>query len=585
MPKISLLPPSLVNQIAAGEVIERPASVVKELVENSLDAGAQRIEVRLRKAGRELIEIIDDGCGMTEEDARLSLEQHATSKIASFEDLLQVRTMGFRGEALPSIASISYLTLKTRAAGFPEAFELRVEGGRRTHEGPAAGESGTSIRVEHLFYNVPARRKFLKSDSTELGLCLEVVKALSLAHPEVAFRAQEGRRTLIELPAAQTLHERLTSLFGKTLGPLRQVELTEGPDKLTGFASPVGELKPTRDRLFFFVNGRAVESRIFSLALRDVYGPTMSRGHYPSVFLFLELPASEIDVNVHPAKREIRFRAERERLAFLFRGLGVAVNRELLGHTPAATPSSSLPTFASLASHPPFATRTPTFSAGTLTPFSAAPRLPSLTPTQAPLPLAEAAQRGHGWQFLSLLKKDFALFSTPEGFALVCLPNAQERIAFEKIEASFKAHEAPSQALLTPALLHLEGPLAEALKRNCSFLAQIGFGVEPFGRDTWRLERIPAWLTDANGFTGEPEVLFLAELSALAEDAPADENARHQRLCSLAASHARASAVHPEALDRLVDELLHCQMPLKTPSGAPTLWHLTTEELQKKFER
>lgn len=585
MPRIAHLPPHLANQIAAGEVIERPSSVVKELVENSLDAGATQIEITLQKAGRERISVSDNGSGMSPEDALLCLERHATSKIRSFDDLLNVSSMGFRGEALPSIASISYLTLTTRTPADATAFSVRVEGGNRTSEGPAAGPTGTTFTVEHLFYNVPARRKFLKSDTTELSHCVELVKAMCLAHPHVGFKLLDGKRSLIDVPAGQTLAARISSLFGADFADtLLPLNVTEGSTSLTGFISPIGQVQPTRQRILFFVNRRPVDGKIFQQALREAYGAHMSLGRYPAAFVFLQLPSAEIDVNVHPAKREIRFRAEREKLAFLSQSLS-----RTLQQTPA---TSSLPSadFPSALSHTPNSLPHFPSALSSFSPSSPSSFTPPGAPTSFPLPsfsqtkfsVAENSASRHHWQFLSFLPDDIALFSTPEGMAIVSLGNAQERIAYEKIDSSLSA---ASQNLLIPALLQLEGSLADTLTQHADFLGRQGWNAQPFGRGTWRLEGAPAWLTPENGFTGAPEILFTAELNALAEMSGADESLKHQRLAQLAAGYSRAKLSHAPAALRLIDELLSCKNPLKTPGGAPTLWHITADELEKRFGR
>lgn len=577
MPAVALLPPNLINQIAAGEVIERPASVVKELVENSLDAGATHIEITLQKAGRELIRVCDNGSGMSPEDAQLSLERHATSKIRSFEDLLNVSSMGFRGEALPSIASISYLTLTTRTSADAAAFSIRVEGGTRAGEGPAAGPTGTTLTVEHLFYNVPARRKFLKSDATELSHSVELVKALSLAHPQVGFQLFDGKRPLLDVPAGQTLQARIGALFGRDFADaLLPIDAQHEGFQVSGFVSALGHTQPTRARMLFFVNDRPVDGKIFHQALREAYGAHMSLGHYPSAFVYLRLPAAEVDVNVHPAKREVRLRAERDKYLFLVQALSRALNASV-SMAPAAPTSVVAPALSHTAHHLPHFSA-PVSSGGS---FRPTPPMPTVSaPSQTQLKVAQDAPSTHGWCFLSFLPPQLALFSTPEGLAIVALGNAQERVAFEKIES---AHTAPSQALLIPALLQLEGTLTDTLSTHDAFLRRQGWRAEPFGRGTFRLEAVPAWLTPENGFAGAPEVLFTAELHALGELAGADESLKHQRLAQLAAQHARSKLTHPAAAERLIDELLICRQPLKTPTGAPTCWLITHAELSKRF--
>ncbi len=687
MSKVQLLPQNLINQIAAGEVVERPASVVKELVENSLDAGATMIEVSLKRAGRECIVIADNGCGMSPEDARMSLERHATSKIHSFDDLMRVGTMGFRGEALPSIASISYFTLKTSAGA--EGFEIRIEGGRKMSEGPCLMPQGTTIIVEHLFYNVPARRKFLKSDATEMGQCVETMRAIALGNPGVGLRLMDGRRMIIDLPANQSVEERLEKLWGApgwegllkitpppyplpTGGGINNGSEPPNPlpigenhvTQLSGFISPIGKTFSTRQKIIFFVNRRPVDAKIFHMALREVYGPGLARGHYPAACVYLTIPSGEIDVNVHPAKREIRFRAEREKLAFLINALSKTLNvKPMSSVSPFENSTNGLPHFAFTSPTIFTPTNAPFEGSGTAIPFprenirgvapvplGAIATNPSAacgnafatqsaegakirrgadgstsaqvfnpghnasigadlcrvamhppeaggsrgssahgvmgaapSPSQTFMKVAEGATSRHGWQFLSFLHKEYSLFSTPEGLVILSMSNAQERVAYEKIESSFeKPH---SQTLLVPALLQLDGTLEETLRMNKKFIAQQGFAVEPFGKGAYRLEAVPGYLTPENGFHGAPENLLVEELAALSEGAIArgDERLKHRTIARLAAKHARAAISHPEAAGKLVDELLVCKNPLRSPGGAPTFWQINLEEMVKRF--
>jgi DNA mismatch repair protein MutL len=612
MNKIALLPPVLANQIAAGEVIERPASVVKELVENSLDAGAKNIEIVLQKAGRELIRISDNGSGMSSMDAILSLERHATSKIKNFEDLLSVQTMGFRGEALPSIASISHFTLLTREKNSKESFEVKIEGGKIVSKGIASrAEVGTTISVEHLFYNVPARRKFLKTDVTELEKCIELVKSLALANPRVGFSLTCDKRSVINVPANQSVLERLNSIFGKDFtSKLLPLQSPTGVAKISGFISPVGEFYPNRSRIFFFLNRRPVEGKLFNLALRDAYGVSIGVGRQPSVFAFLELPAESFDINVHPAKREVRFRDERALLQLLTRSFGDTLNTPhkifspqditittsedafSLKKTPNQLPvfGGALGAFSPSLSYAPFgATNNAPKDTQPNSPQKPSPEL-FRSQTQFSVPTLAENAPSHGWQFLSFLRSDFALFSTPEGLAIVSLKNARACAVFDKIEQSLRAKKPASQALLVPALLQVEGTLAATLKKHLGLFTQQGFVVTPFGTTTkntgtWRLEAIPAWLTPENGFTGTPESLFMSELHMLVdeENFPREASAQIKYIASRAANLASNRPTHPQAAITLINELLSCKNPLKTPLGEPTVWLITSKDLKKRF--
>jgi DNA mismatch repair protein MutL len=588
MPQINRLPENLINQIAAGEVIERPSSVVKELLDNSLDAGATQIDITLRAAGRELIHISDNGSGIPAEEAPLALERHATSKIASFDDLIAVSTLGFRGEALPSIASISYFTLTTRTSHSDTALRLKVEGGKHLPPENVAAPLGTAISVEHLFYNVPARRKFLKSDSTELGHTIAIVKAAALAHLSVGFTLREGKRQLLRLPAGQTLRERVASLTGESTDNLLEVMAYEGHSQLQGIVSPISDRRPSRDQLYFFVNSRPVDSRIFNLALREAYGATLGKGHYPSAYLFLTVPPAEVDVNVHPAKREVRFRKENEKLSFMVKAIGMSLASQA-SPIPSASPfqlthtSNGLPSLAS--PPPPITYPSPVFSSAPFPAPRAALSSPPPEMQQAELKVAEPIPSSrHGWQFISFLHSAWALYSTPEGLAIVAIAAAQQRIAYERVSAQL-AQQPTAQTLLIPALLQLTHAQADTLERHLPLLTSQGFHLSPFGTDTYRLEAIPTWANSEGGLGIPPEALLLRELAILAEEheLTRDTQALQRAIATMAAREACVPLAHAQAARHLIDQLLICQQPLKAIDGSPTLWLITRQELQKKL--
>jgi DNA mismatch repair protein MutL len=582
----------------------------------------------------------------------MSLERHATSKISSFDDLLKVSSMGFRGEALPSIASISYMTLRTRAPQSEISHQIKIEGGACTLEESCAGEPGTTITVEHLFYNVPARRKFLKGDATELKNCVEAVKTLALSHTSVAFRLMDDKRVILDTPADQSPFERITRIFGDELSDdLKEVNynshplpppsgrgITRGPAapippdggksgvpvppitaaasfvpqgqphvshrfqpmaddpdsrvRVYGYASPIGKMFSTRDKIFFFVNRRCVESKIFHRAVRDVYGGALGRGHYPALWIFLEIPPDSVDVNVHPAKKEVRFRSEGDIYQLLFKALSQALLagtprpftlQDPFGPTPfpftAAVPKTTngLPTLATDSAVVPATAGIPPES----TPRYGitAPLAPSQTLMHT---VAENPSNRHGWNFLSFLRSDYVLFATPEGLAVLNIANARERIAYDLVESSFG--QAHSQTLLVPSLVRLEPHLRETLGKNQELFSKQGFVVSAFGTGCYRLEAIPDWLTPQNGFQGTPESLFLSELMALhAEESSADATLRHRNACRAAAREAHGTLSRAEAAMKLIDDLLKSRNPLKSPSGEPTFWHISAEELQKRF--
>ncbi|HYC72661.1 MAG TPA: DNA mismatch repair endonuclease MutL, partial [Opitutaceae bacterium] len=322
MPAIRILSDRVANQIAAGEVIERPAAVVKELVENALDAGATRITVEFRAGGRSLMRVEDNGCGMTREDALLSLERHATSKIVETADLDQLATFGFRGEALPSIASIARFELQTRPAGATAGTEILVNGGKLVHVRECGIAPGTRITVSNLFHAVPARRKFLKSDATESAHIIQTVRLYALACPQTAFTLIEDGRVLFQSPACSSLADRVAEIFGRQLAAdLLPVEAAEGGLGLSGLTGKPGVSRATRHELLLFVNRRPVDSRTLHFALIESYATSVPKGRYPVAVLFLELDPAAVDVNVHPAKREVRFRSEGAVRGFVIRAV------------------------------------------------------------------------------------------------------------------------------------------------------------------------------------------------------------------------------------------------------------------------
>ncbi len=331
MPQIRILSDRVANQIAAGEVVERPVAVVKELIENSIDAGASKIEVEFRNGGKSYLRVEDDGCGMNADEALLSLERHATSKIQKASDLHEVQTFGFRGEALPSISSVSRFTLRTRAKSNPDGNEIFINGGKMIHVKECGMPYGTRIEVSHLFNSVPGRRKFLKTEVTEAAHIIHISKLYALAHPAIAFSLIEGGRTLFRSPACEGFAERVRETLGKGLAEcLAPIELSEPGLSLEGLIGKPGQSRPTRKEMIFFVNRRPVESKTLSYAVLEAYHTYAPKGRYPPAILFLSIDPSQVDVNVHPAKREIRFRDERKVRQFLMDGI-LERNRQLAG--------------------------------------------------------------------------------------------------------------------------------------------------------------------------------------------------------------------------------------------------------------
>jgi DNA mismatch repair protein MutL len=601
MAKVRILPDRVANQIAAGEVIERPAAVVKELVENALDAGATRIEVEFRHGGRALMRIEDNGSGMTRDDALLALERHATSKIAEAADLDRLHTFGFRGEALPSIASVSRFELQTRTNDSDNGTEILVNGGKFVHVRDCGRPVGTRIEVAHLFNSVPARRKFLKTDQTEAAHIAQCVRLYALASPQVAFILIEDGRVIFRSPECSTLLERVMEIFGKQIADsLVTIERAETGLKLSGLIGRAGVGRGTRHEMIVFVNGRPVDSRTLNYALIESYHESLPKGRYPLAFVFFDCDPAEVDVNVHPAKREVRFRSEPQVRSFVIRSVLQRL-REL------GAPSSPL---ISEVRSPGFS-RNPTASepakAGTTNPSPlsnllprAAPLSPILhsafhvpysiqpppLPPPAPAPSANQDSRilNPHWRYVGLAHGSYALFETAAGLVLLDRRAAHERVWFDRLVAQFAAGAVPSQRLLLPVPLELDPIAAALLLDRLKFLNGHGFEVAEFGRNFFRVEGVPVWMEPADA---EP---FLRDvLGALRDGRLPDGNlslAREELARIAAAKAIRLPSAPAEAeLRALVAELFATRTPLTSPVGRPTFIELNHGELARRFQK
>ena len=569
MSRIRVLSDRVANQIAAGEVVERPAAAVKELVENALDAGATRVEVEFRHGGQALIRVEDNGRGMDREDAQLAFERHATSKLAEAADLDRLVSYGFRGEALPSIASISRCRLQTRAEGAEAGTEILIDAGRRVHVRDCGRPVGTRIEVEHLFHPVPARRKFLKSERTEAAHIVQCVRLYALACPRVAFTLIEDGHAVFRSPECSELAERVGEIFGRELAEaLLPLEAAEPGLRLHGLIGRPGAGRPTRQETIGFVNGRPVDSRTLHYALMESYRGTLPEGRYPPAVLFLECDPAAVDVNVHPAKREIRFRQEAAVRSFLVRSL-LARLREI------GAPAGAEPPAPALREDPP-----PAFAPGPL-PVAAAPA-GDFAPVR-PEPAAAPSGPPPGWRYLGTAHQAYALFETPAGLILLDRRAAEERIWFERLQARPEA-AAPSQRLLLPLTLEFDPVSAALLEERLPFLRQLGFEAEEFGRHCFRLEGVPEWMDP-----GQAEAFLREVLGALREGRIAGEDgaAAREQFARMAATRAsRPQAVLGEAgMLALAGELFATRTPHVSPSGRPTCVELGHGELARRFGR
>jgi DNA mismatch repair protein MutL len=593
MSTIRILSDRVVNQIAAGEVIERPAAVVKELVENSLDAGATRIEVEFRAGGRAYIRVEDNGGGMTKDDALLALERHATSKIAETADLDRLATFGFRGEALPSIASVARFELQTRSAGEEAGTEILINGGKFVHVRDCGRPVGTRIVVSQLFNSVPARRKFLKSDATESAHIIHCVRLYALSCPQAAFTLIEDGRAIFRSPECKTTAERVAEIFGRQIADaMLSIEATDAGLTLRGLISRPAVGRATRHEMITYVNRRPVDSRTLSYALIESYHDLVPKGRYPLAFVFLELDPAAVDVNVHPAKREVRFRNESQVRAFVIRAVLDRL-RELGATIPASAPAPAgeaarawAPAAVVVAAGSPPESR------------MAAPFPAYRPPLVAPVPAARAAAVAAvvpaaggempvpktSWRYVGLVRGVYALFETDAGVVLLDRRAAHERVWYERLRDQFATARVATQRLLLPVPVELDAITTALLLDRLEFLQGHGFEIVEFGRNFFRIEGVPEWMdsVDAEEFLRDLlGALREGSLTAKDLDVARDELAR------LAARRAvrLPEGVSEEEMDSLVAQLFSCRQPLSNPTGQPTFIELGYTELARRFQK
>jgi DNA mismatch repair protein MutL len=606
MGRIRLLPEIVASQVAAGEVVERPASVVKELIENSLDAGAQRIDIIIRRGGISLVRVIDDGCGMDRDDALLSLERHATSKIRSAADLQAVATLGFRGEALPSIASVSRFRLTTRETDAIAGTEIIVNGGKLEVVRDGGEAPGTQVEVRSLFYNLPARRKFLRSENTESRNIEHQIHLQAIGHPQIAFSLLRDDRVLFRVPAAATLSDRIRDLYGAELLE-RLVEVNGTPSRksrISGFIGQAGLSRQTKAQQLIFVNGRAIESSLITAAVREGYHTALMKGQYPVTFVFLELDPATVDVNVHPAKREVRFRDPSGVREEIVRCIQETLQgRRAEWQEKFRAPVSSQTTVAGKAA--PELTLRPEVSA----PEESHRELPHFTPGatyhvlagatvaggvdsgrvvkahQAPSPArAKRDSNQHQFNIIGVLSKLYVLMENADGLVLVDQHAAHERILFEELRRRMEEQGVPSQKLLLPQTFDVPPRDADWIERNLSILQKMGIGIESFGPDTFKIDSVPSFLNVSDPAQFMRKVIDdlksagnSASAMRLGEEMIAKSVCRH-------AVKANDPLRYPE-VEKLIRDLLDCDLPYCCPHGRPTMIQISLAELEKKFGR
>ena len=576
MSTIRILEPTVANQIAAGEVVERPAAVIKELLENSLDAGARRVTVDFSRGGKAQMIVEDDGKGMTGDEALLSLERHATSKIQLAADLDRIATFGFRGEALPSIASVARFTMQTRPASAPSGTEIAVNGGKLVHRRDHGMAPGTRIEVANLFHPVPARLKFLKSDETEAAHIVRLVRLYAIAHPEVGFLLREDGREIFRSPGNAPLLDRVREIWGRQVAEEVTIMPTfERPGmRLSGLLGKPGVSRGTRQDLVTVVNGRPVDSRTMAFALTESYHTLIPKGRYPLAFVFLEMDPAWVDVNVHPAKREVRFRDEAKVRNFLIESVLAVLRARADDGLPAET-IPAITTATPLTAFVP-----PSVSA----PVAPTGQAPAYVPPSSSAPVAptHAPAVRLGWRLLSRLREERAVFETPTGLAILDIGAAHQRVLYESILAQFTAQKPVSQPLLVPLSIELEPLPAAVLKERMPLLSSAGFDFEEYGRNFWRIQALPAWL--------EPEEALAFVRDLLAEMARREgdfgrPSLAYDALAKIAVIKARrkGDSLSDAELMELVQSLFRTVQPGTCPRGRRTYVEWTDAELTRRF--
>jgi DNA mismatch repair protein MutL len=597
MARIQQLPPSVVTKIAAGEVIERPASVVKELLENSVDAGANRIEVDVEAGGAEAIRVVDNGCGIPADELPLAFASHATSKLQTADDLFRIGTLGFRGEALASVGGVAQVTLQSRVPGTPHGAEVTCHGGDLSAVRAWNGAAGTRLEVRHLFYNTPVRRKFLRTTGTEMGHVCETFTRLALSHPTVHWVLRHNGKLVYEVPAAAGLAERIALFFGTELrDQLYEIEARQGSVRLRGYIADPAAERGNAKMQYLFVNGRWVRDRGLGHALQEGYRGLLMTGRYAVAFLFLDLPPEQVDVNVHPTKAEVRFRDGSAMYQLVFGAVRERLRAENLTPrlqvTPgiAAAPAPTEPAIwatppewgpTARVAPPPPATNGDGPSAVPTELSSAAPALPP-PPNVGNGPRPELPPPG---SFKAIQLYDcYLVLETPEGMLVIDQHALHERILFEQLKRRLRAGPLETQRLLIPEPVELTAEQAARALDQRGALAELGLGIEDFGGGTVLLTSYPAILSRRP----PREVLKAVVDHLMAKDRPPTREALLNDLLSLMACHSavragdRLSAEEIAALleqRQLADDTHHC------PHGRPTALLFSRHDLERQFRR
>jgi DNA mismatch repair protein MutL len=581
---IRLLSPEVSSQIAAGEVVERPASVVKELVENSLDAGAKNISISIADAGRTLIEVADDGHGISADELALAASRHATSKLVQSDDLFHIQTLGFRGEALASIGSVSRMIITSRVESAQEGARLSVDGGIAGKVEKVGAPVGTVVRVENLFYNVPARLKFLKTDTTERRAIDSLVTRYALAYPNVRFKVTDGKQVTLQTAGDGDRRAILAALYGVDVAK-QMLEVMASEDNLTlsGFISPVSLTRSNRREITFFINGRWVQEISLNSALLQAYHTLLMVGRYPLTALFLEMAPEDVDVNVHPTKAEVRFRSQDKVFSFVQR----SVRKALLAYTPVPSVSPQLWGARSRDEVPERQAGIDwTMAQDESLTMDGEPQSVETPEGQSPSTVGGQRSFETGVPLLRLIGQigsTYLVAEGPDGLYLIDQHAAHERVLFEKLMAQHENRSIPSQALLAPEVVTLPPQSAKMIGEQLPFLNKFGFEVEEFGANTFQVRAMPILFSG-----GDPA----SALRALVEDFEEDESPLQAevearlaaRVCKRLAVKAGQVLTSDEQRS-LLNDLEACQSPRTCPHGRPTMIHLSVDTLERQFGR
>ena len=584
MRRIRILPDHVANQIAAGEVVERPASVVKELIENALDARATQIEIEIRNGGKTEVRVADDGHGMAREDALLAIDRHATSKISDEKDLRSISSLGFRGEALPSIAAVSRFELETAPTEGGEGIRIKIDGGKVASADEIARRRGTSVAVRSLFFNVPARAKFLRSAAAETRAISEAAISLALSNLSTGFRLMSNGRELFDLPKTGDLAGRIASIWGEELaGQLMPVDDSVGDVRVAGLIQRPANVRPGSRRVYLFVNGRPFVDRFVVRAAEEGYRTTIPPGYRPALFIYIDLPPNQVDVNVHPTKAEVRFRDKIK----LESAVTDAVRKALegvesapsLGH--AGRGPSQLVNLGSGGS----ATRSPGDVDG-LTAAQMAMFVPNAAaepdPTDGdPEPAWRASRHDGMWQ----LHDSYILAETRSGLIIIDQHSAHERVLFERIMKDFESGTASSQRLLFPITVRLSPSEFQTLEELSGILKRAGFELEPFGSGTAIIHAVP---NPHPHF--DAERCFREMVAELSHGSPLVDSARNQyervaKSFACKAAIKAGQALSEAEMAKLFDELFASELPSHDVHGRPTILRLSLDELARRFGR